>query len=226
MACNHQAVVVCVSLHDFLVLVGSIFEGKSEPLTVETFDFVRDFLCWTAPLKIELYNAFGTRQGIEAPHSFVYKMRRDLLAHERAMIPERSRCHRGEDCDVFCCVKTYMHSNHLQQPPLMVLPAKRVRAGDLSSTPTSILDRERFSLERRDELLGLAELLRRPAFNLQRGADALEQLVAGPGQVELPESPWLASDARDYYSPLVSSGNELYPHLPDSSWHLLVRFKR
>jgi len=208
-------------------IMGGILENKSEPLFVDTLEHIRDFLSWTDTLKIELYNAFGTRQGIEAPHSFVYKMRRDLLAGERDMIPQRARGYTGEDCDVFCCVKTYMHSSCLQQPPLMVLPASRTRAANITAAaPEATLARATFSAERCNELRGLAALLRGPQFNLHRGAAALEKLANGPPPVEHPPSPWLASGDADYYMPLVPSGNELYPHLPESSWHLLVRFKR
>ena len=205
-----------------------IVETKSETLHVDTFEHVRDFGDWMTPLRIFLYNAWGTRAGIEAPHSFVYKMRRDLLARERAMIPKTARGCTGDDCDVFCCVKAYMHSSDLQQPPLMVLPASRCREETMHPAPRTTVPREPFTDDRCKELRALASLLRAPHFDLQRGADALEKLAEGepPVPAELAPTSWLASDEADYFAPMVPSGNELYPHLPESSWHLLVRFKR
>jgi hypothetical protein len=77
-------------------------ERKGEELVVEILDHMRDFKTWMAPLKIELHNAFGNRADIECPHSFSYKMRRDLTFSEKAMMLPGSRHYQGEDSDVFC----------------------------------------------------------------------------------------------------------------------------
>ena len=69
-------------------------------------------------------------------------------------------------------------------------------------------------------------MLRGEVYNLHRGADALDALADGPPAVVFPPSPWLGSSTPDPMTRIIPSTNELFPHLPDSSWHLLVRFKR
>ena len=82
--------------------------ARGEELIVQTLGVVRDFQSWLQPLGVELYNAFATRAGIESPHSFTFKMRKDLVLSEGSMLPPRHAD--GDVGDVFCCVKTYMHS--------------------------------------------------------------------------------------------------------------------
>ena len=201
-------------------------ERKGEELVVEILDHMRDFKSWMAPLKIELHNAFGNRADIECPHSFSYKMRRDLTFSEKAMMLPGSRHYQGEDCDVFCCVKTYMHDSRLQQPPLCVLPASRVRGSGVPASPTTMMPRVPPTAAKKKDLRDLAAILRGEVYNLHRGADALDALADGPPAVVFPPSPWLGSSTPDPMTRIIPSTNELFPHLPDSSWHLLVRFKR
>lgn len=197
---------------------------KKEELVVEVLDHVRDFGSWLGPLRVHLYNAFMNRAGIEAPHAFVYKMRRDLFSVEQAMLTGRQRI--GDDHDVFCCVKTYMHDDHLQQAPVLVLPADRVRSSGVSGSPRTAIPRAPLSDARKADLRDLATALRQTVYNLQRGADALDELAAGPPAIVFPSSQWLESAVFDPRAVLAPSRNELFPHLPDSSWHLMVRFKR
>ncbi len=82
--------------------------ARGEELVVETIEHVRDFGKWLAPLRIDLYNAFMNRHGIEAPHAFTYKMRRDLTWSEKVMMPPMYAYNEGEESDIFCCVKTYI----------------------------------------------------------------------------------------------------------------------
>lgn len=199
-------------------------ESKGEVCVVTVLEHVRDFKSWLAPLKTELYNAFANRAGIEAPHSFSYKMRRDLLWSEKAMLNPRDVG--GEDCDVFCCVKTYMHDTRLQQPPVLVLPARRVRGSGVPASPTTMVPREPLSFVQQRTLRDLAALLREDPYNLHTGADALDALAAGPPPQIFPPAQWLESQAFDPQVLIVNSGNELFPHLPDASWHVMVRFKR
>ena len=197
---------------------------KKEELVVEVVEHVRDFGEWLEPLRVHLYNAFMNRAGIEAPHSFVYKMRRDLFSAEQAMLLGKTRS--GDEHDVFCCVKTYMRDAHLQQPPVLVLPSNRVQNSGMPARPQKMLPRHPLSDKAKKDLRDLAAALRANIYNLQRGADALDALAAGPPEPVFPSSPWLESVVFDPRVILAPSGNELFPHLPDSSWHLMVRFKR
>ena len=104
--------------HEHLINLPPV-QVKGEELHVEKITHVHDFSSWPEPIKIELYNAFANREGIEAPHSFTFKLRSDLTRKEQGMIRPTSRDAKGGDLDVYCCVKTYMHSNALQQLPVL-----------------------------------------------------------------------------------------------------------
>ena len=70
---------------------------------------VRDFDSWLAALGRKVWNCFGNRNGLEAPHAFTYKLRQDLTAkdfHHGVVAP-------GHPNDVFCCLKTYMHLSRI-----------------------------------------------------------------------------------------------------------------
>ena len=198
-----------------------LIEGRGETLHVDVLEHVRDFHTWLAPLKVELYNCWGTRRGVEAPHAFSYKLRRDLDSHEAAAVETR----RGCGTDVMCCVKTYMHSPQLQQSPLVVLPRERYAAAALSAGPVAMVQRHKVSAQRKEELMDLARLLRGQPYNMHRGADDLERFVAGPGPASFPATPWLQAEAADWSMP-AQPGTELTPHLPETSWPMRVRFKR
>lgn len=214
---------LCMKLHE---IMQPRIAAKGEELVVETIVNVRDFGTWLAPLRIDLYNAFGTRLGIEAPHAFTYKMRRDLTWSEQAMMPPTYAYSKGEECDIFCCVKTYMRDRRLQQHPLCVLPASRCRAAGMLASPTTMLPRLVFKEKFITQLRELAAILRSEVYALHRGADALDELADGPGVPAFPSAIWLETPAWDPRAPIVPSGNELFPHLPDSSWNLMVRFRR
>ena len=99
---------------------------QREKLLVDHVEGIRDFGGWLQPLGFILYNAFGNRDGVEAPRGFSFKLRQDLLPQELALV--LSGCKGAEDHaaeDVMCCVKQFMHDIQLQQPPVLVLPLKR-----------------------------------------------------------------------------------------------------
>ena len=214
---------LCIKLHE---IMQPRIAARGEELVVETIEHVRDFGKWLAPLRIDLYNAFMNRHGIEAPHAFTYKMRRDLTWSEKVMMPPMYAYNEGEECDIFCCVKTYMRDRRLQQHPLRVLPASRCRAAGMVASPTTMVPRHEFPEKYITQLRELAAILRSQVYALHRGADGLDKLADGPGVPVFPSAIWLEMPAWDPRAPIVPSGNELFPHLPDSSWHLMVRFKR
>eukprot|EP00435_Cladocopium_sp_Y103_P048636 s2064_g14.t1 len=93
------------------------FEARHEAFRVTELNSVRSFADWLNPLGVTQHGCWQTRHGIEAPHSFCYKLFK--AAHHRWFGAAR-------DKDVMCCVKTYMRDTQLQQPPLCVLPADRL----------------------------------------------------------------------------------------------------
>ena len=81
---------------------------------------------------------------------------------------------------MFGCVKTYMHDSRLQQAPVLVLPAERVRRSGVTGSPTTMLARARLSDDAQKKLRDLAAALRETMYDLQCGVDALDALAAGP----------------------------------------------
>jgi hypothetical protein len=147
---------------------------------------------------------------------------REKECNSKASSVETRRGIPSSDSDVVCCVKTYMHSSALQQRPLVVLPRHRLVA--LSGSPTTMLPRNRLSAERRQELRDLAQLLRGEPYNIHRGANELERYADGPGPCSFPPTPWLAQEAGNWRVPL-QPGTALFPHLPETSYPLRVRYK-
>ena len=88
----------------------ALFRAKGERLHVQHLTTIRQFGQWLQPIGRVLYNAFMTRNDIEAPHSFGFKQRRDISVQELGAdvrMAAESEEHRAPD-DVMCCVKTYM----------------------------------------------------------------------------------------------------------------------
>lgn len=63
-------------------------EAKGESMFATIVEGERDWGTWLAQLGFSLAGAFMVRKGQWAPHSFSFKLRQDLLAHERAQIGE------------------------------------------------------------------------------------------------------------------------------------------
>jgi hypothetical protein len=205
--------------------LGSHIRSKGERLFCYRLDMVRDFGDWVSPMHRQLYNGMMTRKGVEAPHSFSFKFRRDLTAAEAA------KCHVPEewgpavnpaewdDFDVMCCVKTYMRDKHLQQAPVCAIPAARI-AMLVHGCPQLALPRNAFSKRQIDDYRFLTQYC--VSLSLSRAATALQSLVAvRPQMQQLPNSSWLCSPG--VARPVFHDGNPFFPHLPATSWRLLAR---
>ncbi len=123
------------------------FLDRGEQFVVERLSAVRDYQAWLEMGTSKLYNAFGTRGGIEAPHSFSFKRRRDLSRSEWSVkmedelsLEEQIRAPGApvaSDSDVFCSVKTYMRDLTLQQAPVLVIQVAEV--GVRAPRPMTVL---------------------------------------------------------------------------------------
>ena len=198
---------------------------KGERLCVEELHGVREFGLWLAPLGITLHNAFVTREHIVAPHAFTFKLKRSLAPRELRQVKQLGGRDTGaSDNDVMCVYKTWMHSTD-SRGPLLVLPACR---RDLVAYPTPQEITLRPALQPADvnELTSMATLLEKPQYNLGRGAAALRQLISEPVQYTLPPSDWLATGVAGPPEMTADTGNQIFTHLPDTSWNLLATFHR
>lgn len=192
------------------------FTGKGEELTAEPLGSTRDFKAWLQPLETRLYNAFATRGGIETPHSFTFKIARDLTQAERGTGVQESGM---QPLDVVCCVKTYMRDQHLQHEPVVVLPAGATnRLASLQ--PATLLELKPW---KPDALAGFLDLADR--CNHDHGmplAGAALRTLATERQQIPPLDPWPANLIQRTLLPMQTR-NPYFPHLPTSSFRLLVK---
>ena len=204
------------------------FREKGEKLYVDRFTTVRDFAAWLSPLQVTLSNAYANRQGIEAPHAFSFKLRRDLLPAEHAWMRGQAQPRRRgpgvteSDEDVFCCVKTYMRDVELQQAPALVIPADR-RGRVAAGGPVTIIPLHEMGAKTIEHLLLLAQECEM-VLDLPRAAQALKDLVRKRVYV-LPSDTWLTHECQPI--PVVDGGggNPFFQHLPRNSWQLVARLK-
>lgn len=215
---------------------------RGEALFVDLLPAVRNAWDWLAPAGVELYNAFVRRKssGASVPHAFTFKLRKDLNEKEMEMMQRASHVPgpgvegvegglRGpasgnDPFDVMALVKTFMSDYHLQQPPILVLPA--ARACRVAPGPSALVPRAEVTDRRKQELKVFADVLQLPAYNLLDAAAYVRGLMA-PRQAisDLPALSWLVSQAG--VPPGVShTDNGHFAHLPEAPWHLKVRYKR
>ena len=200
---------------------------KGEKLYVEKLDCVRDFSAWLGPLGTELHNAFQTRKGIVAPHSFYFKRRQDLFDDEAKQLSlQRSADFSSHPLDVFVMVKQFMHSKELQQPPLLCIPLTFLNRLN-TQLPANLKPRHVVDDDRKRKLGKFAGIFRNRAqgVTFQNAASYYEELASGgPMNLAVPESTVLSSLVRNN-ALCEPTNNAEFPHLPATSWELKVRFK-
>ena len=205
--------------------------AKGEALNTSYLTAVRDFKEWLAPLWCELSNAFASRGGIEAPHPFFFKQRKDLTYHEakRVQMPTANKNPQsvpaalcpGSNTDVFCCVKAYMRDTQLQQYPVYCLPS--VRLGRVRSpAPQTVAERKPLTKENIKDWAALATWCETPGAQMPKAAKALRDFI-GDVVWTCPPLTWLTEVHRED-SRAMETGNVFFPHLPRSSWRLLSTF--
>lgn len=200
-------------------------QDKGESLICEHLTAIRSFSKWLEPMGLKLSGAFKTRQGVETPHAFSFKLGVLLTASEKTMLQE---CQLPiEDDAVYCCVKTYMRDTHLQQEPLHCVKAAQARrVWALSPAPTAIVPRGQRSEEEIKNITVLADACKHELGLPDAGA-ALEALLTDR-RVFLPRLTWLETFTRDNVVETLRPRlrNPYFPHLPEVSWRLVAEVKR
>ena len=206
---------------------------RGERLCVQLHPALRNAWSWLEPMGVEVYNAFVRRHNsaVETPHSFTFKLRRDLSAEEIVLVGGAGVAVALRDIlenpvDVFCVVKTFMADRQLQQAPLLVIPA--ARAAFPATVPTDVVSRTAVSDKRRAELLSFALVLHKPSYGLHRAAMYIHGLATQPpsfGGDQLPPLLWFAAPSQPR-NLLLHNGNPHYQHLPDAPWQLKAKFRR
>ena len=192
------------------------YEGRQEILYVEALQGQRDFAAWLQPLRTVIHNALQSRGGVEAPHSFTMKRVRDLTRMERAVGEPSEDLLAADPLDVCICVKTYMRDKTLQQSPVVLV--SEVGAAALLPQPTLTRPLKPWSDAAIESYLLLAQKLR-DDHGMPLAADAIDKLVR-IREVRIPRASWpgAVNPARVQ----EETGNPFFPHLPASSFRLLV----
>lgn len=198
--------------------------NRGEELVAVQLPVVRDFGAWLSPLRVHLHGAFMNREGVEAPHSFSYKRRRDLAASEAQMLARSPGVQewRGplHPEDILCCVKTYMRDPHLQQPPVLVLPHGRLPL--TTPEPHQAVRLKALTTRQIDHYLELAQLCGEK-LDLPAAQKALVDHVKVREHPTVPQG-WLGEPGHCHAAPPPSS-NPFFPHLPASSFQLLANLE-
>ncbi len=195
--------------------------AKGERLTTEVISGVRDFKSWLAPMRCQLQHAFGNRFGIEAPHAFSFKFRQDLCHADVHDVDRPGILLPGHPLDVMVCVKAYMASRNLQDPPTLVIPHRSLTNVN-SSEP---LDSKHLhpltegSIKAYFALASICDEI--SSHDMSKAASALRTLATDRTCV-LPWSRFLSQN----HPPRLREkelGHPMFPHLPDVSWRLVSR---
>jgi len=197
---------------------------------VDQLQTVRNSRAWLCGAGVATYNAFQKRHhsAAEVPHSFSFKLRCNLTSNERTMAERAGVAGvaggAADPHDVFVLVKTFMSDSHLQQAPLLVLPAARARL--VAQAPTDILERLPLTAVQRHSLLALAQTLEKPSYRLPRAAAYLRYLASEQVSERPPDLTWLTRRSHAPAVPLLHTDNPQFHHLPEAPWQLKVRYKR
>ena len=202
--------------------LGPIIERRGETFKASILAGVRDWGSWLKPAGVHLAGAFAVRHGKWAPHSFVFKLRQDLLPLEREGVVMSE----GSPHDVFVLVKTYIHDTKLAQAPLLVWPAhfKDRVVGDY---PSDLVPNTQLPADAVKGLQHLAAELLKPVTHYPRAADYIKSLCS-PREgtaVTMPRLRWLTTPSTPRSPITVPTENKYYEHLPKTTWQMQVRFK-
>ena len=212
------------------IAMDKIFADRPEEVSAQLLGEIYDFGTWLDAEGVQLHNAWVSREGVDAPHSFCYKMREDLTAEESQSVLRRRAPHAPQHEDVFCITKRWMHSEQAQAP-VLVLPHARLQ---LLQSPGPV--RRKFATEpmsdtRKQELEDLASQLEDMTedwgtdFSYYRAAEALRDLA----QERVPPPAvhhWLWQGHGQRNGPLHRTRNRYFNTMPDMAWSLLARFRR
>lgn len=195
---------------------------KGEELICEEAQSVRDFWQWLSPIGVTPYNAFRTRQNVETPHAFSFKLFQDLMPEEAATVPHvPARPHHAHD--VFC-LNAFMRDTRLQQPPVLILPHDRSLWA--AAAPEHAVPRHVYSEDRRRQLLQLAEQLAAPGLRMERAVSYVRSLLLAEEPRAAPPLEWLQNAAPAPAALPAAPIGDLFPHLPIQLWRLKCAFHR
>jgi hypothetical protein len=112
-----------------------------------------------------------------------------------------------------------MRDLHPQQAPVCAIPAGR--AAGVGHSPTQYRPLTPLSAKQLQDYATLAQELQ-DNWDAPAAAAALQALVQGEYPDDIPTAAWLESPGLPEQA-AVNAGHPFFPHLPATSWRLLVR---
>ena len=182
--------------------------------------------------------------GVEAAHSFTFLAFVDMDSAARLKAkscPQRPAVIAGHggsnthNLDVYCLVKAYMRDTRPQQDPVLLLPISRARLVAqaapetvLVHCPKEVKGPQEVKQHKETKLLRLTtlrDLCRVPMLGLLSAAAAIDELIERlQTKQAVPNAGWLAVPPAAL-PPVVSTANPIFPHLPEETFHMAVRFR-
>ena len=98
------------------IAMANVFADRPEEVSASLLGEIFDFKAWLDAEGVHLHNAWVPRGGVDAPHSFCYKLREDLTGEEVQCSAVRRPPAPLHHEDVFCLTKRWMHSETVVAP--------------------------------------------------------------------------------------------------------------
>ena len=225
--------------------IGPVVREKGEECRVSEVKAVRDFYKWLSPLGVTPWKGFANRGGVEAAHSFTFLAFVDMDSAARLIAkscPPRPAVLAGHggsnthDLDVYCLVKAYMRDTRPQQDPVLLLPISRARAVT-QAAPATVLEHcpqevkgpqevKQHKVTTLMRLTTLRDLCRVPILGLFSAAAAIDELIERSQTKQAVPNAGRLAVPPEALPPVVSTANPIFPHLPEETFHMAVRFRR
>ena len=203
------------------VLVAGLKERisqKGEVLIPIHLTALRDFVTWLNSLGLETKNCYKSRRGIETPRSFSMKLGCLLTPKERAQICSDSDQKALDRTAVYCCVKMFIRSTELNQPPVYLMPA---RQAEQMPQEIHMLARKPLQGDNLRMYLQLAQCC--TELGMGDAAAALNEEVR-QRRFFLPRLLFLETFQQPDILDLSTgtTTNPYFPHLPETSWRMVA----
>ena len=91
------------------IAMAGVFANRSEEVSASLLGSAFDFRSWLDAAGVHFHSCFRTREGVDAMHSFCYKLQEDLTGEEAAAVRRRPGERPPDREDVFCITKRWMH---------------------------------------------------------------------------------------------------------------------
>ncbi|CAJ1418241.1 unnamed protein product [Effrenium voratum] len=180
---------------------------------------IRDWKGWVGELlaaPLSWHSAFMNRQGVDAPHSWCFKARRDLWQTELRNGTEDRWC--ANSSDIMLCLKAYMSDTRLQQPPLQCLQERQHSPLIREVLPSQLVAHKPLPKTLIDNYLALAQWAEEAGY--AEAAQALTELVETRRYERAPLG-WLR-EPREYAQDTSLDRNPFHSHLPRNTWRLVM----